>query len=583
MSRFFRIAGVSVTLLMVLAGYWFFRPAPRSPDSGTALTAPKQGGQLVATVRAEPRSFNRIAVRTASADLLSHLTQGRLVRVNRSTFELEPWLAERWETNPDGLSHTLHLRDGVSWSDGTPFTAEDVVFSFRAGTDPGVSAVASSLMAGGKPITVQVVDSKTVRVDFAGPLGPGLRVLDALPILPRHKLESAYTAGMFQQAWSMQTPPADIVGLGPFVFASYEPGQRVVLERNPRYWRTAADGTRLPYLDRIVLEVVPDQNAELLRLQAGASDLLQDEIRSDDYVTMKKSEAQGTVKLVELGVSPAADGLWFCMKPDKKKADPRFAFVQRKEFRQALSHAVDREAFAQTVFLGEAVPVWGPITPGNKEWFTPNLPRYAPDAGKAKALLASIGLEDRNGNGIVEDAKGTEARFTVITQRGLGWYERGMAVIVEEAAKIGVALEVAPLENGAMIQRLLACDYDAIYMRALSTDLDPAANLDFWLSSGSAHLWNLEQKKPATEWEAELDRIMAEQASTPNPGKRRALFIEAQRLFADQLPALYFAAPRTYSAHSTRLRGVVPSVLRPPVLWNADSLSLEVPAAAASR
>jgi len=293
--------------------------------------------------------------------------------VNRSTFELEPWLAERWESSPDGLSHTLHLRQGVAWSDGRPFTAEDVAFSFRVGTDPKVSAVASSLVAGGKPIAIQVIDPGTVGLQFAAPLGPGLRALDALPILPRHKLESAYTGGMFQQAWSMQTAPADVVGLGPFVFASYEPGQRVVLERNPRYWRTAADGARLPYLDRIVLEVVPDQNAELLRLQAGASDLLQDEIRSDDYVPIRQFEARGTLAMIELGVSPNVDALWFCLKPDKKKADPRFAFVRRKEFRQALSHAVDRENFAQTVFLGEAVPVWGPITPGNREWFTPNL------------------------------------------------------------------------------------------------------------------------------------------------------------------------------------------------------------------
>jgi peptide/nickel transport system substrate-binding protein len=532
----------------------------------------------VATVRSEPRSFNRINVRSASAELLSLLTQGRLLRVNRSTFELEPWLAERWETAPGGLSHTLHLRQGVAWSDGTPFTAEDVAFSFRVGTDSKVSVVASSLQAGGKPIALSVVDPHTVRVEFAAPFGPGLRVLDTLPILPRHKLESAYDAGRFAEAWSMQTPPADVVGLGAFAFASYEPGQRVVLERNPHYWRTAADGARLPYLDRIVLEVVPDQNAELLRLQSGGSDLLQDEIRSDDYLPIRQSEEKGTLDMIELGVSPNVDALWFCMKPEKKKADPRFAFLQRKEFRQALSHAVDREAFAQTVFLGEAVPVWGPISPGNREWFTPNLPRYPYDEKKAKALLASIGLEDRNSNRIVEDVKGTEARFTLITQRGLGWNERAMPLIVEQAAKIGVAFDVAPLESGALFQRMLACDYDAIYMRPLATDLDPAANLDFWLSSGSAHLWDLEQKKPATDWEAQLDTIMTEQAATVDSAKRRALFVDAQRLFADQLPVLYFAAPRTFSAHSKRLRGVVPSILRPPVLWNADMLSLDAPA-----
>ncbi len=469
---------------------------------------------------------------------------------------MEPWLAERWETAADGLSHTLHLRDGVSWSDGTPFTADDVAFSVRVGTDPKVSSVASALQAGGKPIALSVVDPKTVRVEFAGPFGPGLRVLDTLPILPRHKLESAYTAGRFAEAWSMQTPPADVVGLGPFVFASYEPGQRVVLERNPHYWRTAPDGARLPYLDRIVLEVVPDQNAELLRLQSGASDLLQDEIRSDDYVTIRQSEERGTLAMIELGVSPAVDGLWFCLKPEKKKADPRFAFLQRKEFRQALSHAVDREAFAQTVFLGEAVPVWGPITPGNREWFTPNLPRYPYDPAKARSLLASIGLEDRNGNGTVEDSRGTEARFTLITQRGLGWNERGTALIGEQAAKIGVAFDVAPLESGALFQRMLACDYDAVYMRPLATDLDPAANLDFWLSSGSAHLWDLEQKAPATDWEARLDRIMTEQASTSDPARRKALFVDAQRLFAEQLAgAVLCGAAHVLGAQHSRARG----------------------------
>src|SRR5207237_7046796 len=135
------------------------------------------------------------------------------------------------------------------------------------------------------------------------------------------------------------------------------------------------------------------------------------------------------------------------------------------EFRQALSHAVDREAFVRDVYLGEGVPVWGPITPGNKVWFTPNLPRYAPDVKKAKDLLKSIGLEDRNGNGIVEDAAGHEARFTVVTQRGVGWYERGLAELRSQLAPIGIALEPATIENATLNQRLVKSDYEAMYMR----------------------------------------------------------------------------------------------------------------------
>ena len=162
----------------------------------------------------------------------------------------------------------------------------------------------------------------------------------------------------------------------------------------------------------------------------------------------------------------------------------------------------------------------------------------------------------------------------MITQRGLGWYERGLQVISESAKQIGVVFEVAPLENGAMIQRMLACDFDAIYMRVLATDLDPAANLDFWLSSGSAHVWNREQKTPATPWEAQIDELITKHASTLDQDERRSLFNNVQLVMAENLPMLTFAAPRMYTAHTTRLHGVAPSVMRPPILWNADSLSV---------
>ena len=170
--------------------------------------------------------------------------------------------------------------------------------------------------------------------------------------------------------------------------------------------------------------------------------------------------------------------------------------------------------------------------------------------------------------------QGTEARFTVITQHGIGWYERGTSVLREELGGIGISLDIAPLEFGTMIQRMLACDYDAMYYRPMATDLDPAGNMDFWLSSGSAHFWNLAQRTAATEWEQRIDTLMLEQAATLDPDRRRQQFNLVQRIFAENLPALYFAAPRMYYAHSSRLRGVVPSVLRPPVLWNADSLSV---------
>ena len=417
--RALRFVGIFVTLIVVSGLIWLVRSRP-SPQGSPGQAEARRGGQLVVSVRSEPRSFNRLTVGSQSTELLSLLTQARLVRVNKATFELEPWLAERWDSSPDGLTHTLHLRRGVQWSDGAPFTSADVAFSLQAAMDPEAGSVLTSvLVAGGQPITVATPNPETVTLTFAAPSGPGLRMLDQVTILPKHKLEAAYAKGEFAKAWGAATPPAEIVGLGPFVLKEYTPGQRLVFDRNPNYWRKAPNGDGLPYLDRVILEIVPDQNAELLRLQSGATDLSQDALRPDDYVPVKRLEQQGTLTMQEIGVATDADALWFCLKPEARKKDPRWAFVQRREFRQALSHAVDREEFAHTVFLGEAVPIWGPVTPGNKAWFSPNLPRYPYDEAKAKALLKSIGLEDRDGNGVVEDAKGTEARFTVLTQKGL--------------------------------------------------------------------------------------------------------------------------------------------------------------------
>ena len=575
-----RLAGVLVSAAILVVAGLLWRgclsgaPAPGSETSGP----PRRGGQLVASARGVPRTFNRLMAVDQPSDMFATLTQGSLVRLNRATFELEPWLAEKWESSADGQTHTLHLRKGVTWSDGTPFTSADVLFTLQAIYDPKVeSVVVTSVMPGGRPIQATAPDASTVVMTYAAPSGAGIGLLDMFPILPRHKLEAALKAGTFAKTWNTGTAPEEIVGLGPFVLREFKPGERLVFDRNPNYWRTAPDGQKRPYLDRLILQVIPEQNAELLALQSGATDLTQSELRPDDYVSVRRAEEEGKLTLIEGGVAPDADALWFCLKPEEKKNDRRLSFLQKREFRQAISHAVDREEFAQTVFLGEAVPVWGPITPGNRPWFSPNIPRYPHDLARARELLKSIGLEDRNANGVVETADGVEARFTVMTQRGIAYYERGVTVLREQAAKVGIALDMVPMEYPTMIDRMLKCQYDAIYMRPYFSHLDPAGNLDFWLSSGSTHFWNIGQKMPATEWEARIDTVMHEQAATLDPERRRELFNDAQRILAENLPVLYFVAPRLYYAHSRRMTGVLPSVMRPPVLWNADSLGVTGP------
>jgi peptide/nickel transport system substrate-binding protein len=558
-----RILTISVIVaLIVLAA----APAPAQPA---------QGRSLVATMRSEPRSFNPHAGRDFASNLVSLLTQSRLLRVNRATGQLEPALAESYTCTADGLACTLQLRRGVVWSDGTPFTSADVLFTFQAVYDEKVGSPVAELMAPGKKrLTVAAPGPQAVTITFAAPYGPGLRILDGLTIVPRHKLEAALKAGTFRQQWTTATPPAELTGLGPFVLQEYRPGERMAFVRNPRYWNKDEKGTPLPYLDRLTVEICPDQNTELLRLQSGQADLTQSEIRADDYAVLKRQASAGRIRLIDAGVALDADAFWFNLKPAAKANDPRRAWLQSVELRKAISHAVNRRAFADAVFLGAGEPQWGPVTPANKAWVAPAsmVERHAYDPAKARALLAGVGLRDANNDGMLEDAQGQPARFTLVTQKGNTALEKGAAVLRDELKKVGLTLDVAALEVGALVERLQKADYDAIYYRFLTTDTDPAMAMDFWLSSGGAHVWHIDQPAPSTPWETEIDTLMLRMASERDLAARQQAFFQAQKVLNEHVPVLYFAVARLFVAVSARVTGVQTSPLRPPVLWNAERI-----------
>jgi peptide/nickel transport system substrate-binding protein len=544
------------------------RESPTPAGTKSAVKA------LVSSIRAEPRTFNRYAGRDSILEIFAQLTTAKLVRIDRRTQELEPWLAESWTPSTDGLVYTIKLRQGLTFSDGAPFTSADVVFAFRAIYDEKTGSVlGESMRVGGKPLVVTAPDPGTVVVRFPSAFGPGIRLLDNLAILPRHKLEAALNGGTLAKAWDVTTSPEEIVGLGPFVLKNYQPGQRLVFERNPRYWRPGPTGTRLPLLDRLTLEIVPDQNAEVLGLQTGQIDFTQSEVRPEDYATLKRVADAGKLVINDLGVGLDADSFWLNLRPGRAAVAKR-PWLLRTELRRAISHAVDRKVFAETVFLGAAVPVYGPITPGNQRWYAPDLPRADYDPVEAARLLATLGLSDRNGDDVLEDRTGAAAGFTIVTQKGNAALERGAAFIAEELKKLGLKVDVAPLDVGAAIDRIERGDYEAVYFRFLTTDLDPALNIELWVSSGSAHVWNPGQASPATTWEREIDQLMTRQVTALDQAERKAAFDKVQGIVARELPMIQFAAPRVYVATSPRVVDATPALLRPNILWNADSIGV---------
>ncbi len=569
------LIALGVIAILAFTGFAVWHPwaSPITTERPSASTI-DHGGTLTASVRAEPRSFNRYVAHDSTSELVSLLTHGKLIRINKQTQEWEPWLAERVDASPDGLMYTLALREDVTFSDGTPMTSADVLFSFRAVYDAETgSPLADTLRIDGQPLTVTAPDAHTVIIRFPTRSGPGPRLLDNLPILPRHLLESALEAGEFRSAWSLTTAPSELAGLGPFVLTEYAAGQRIVFGRNPNYWRRDESGRALPYLARLVLEIVPEQNAEILRLESGDVDLIASEIRAEDYLAVNRAAEDGRLRLVDLGVGLDPSLLWFNLDPDSKATDPRRSWLQSRELRRAISAAVDRASFADTVFLGAGVPVFGPITPANRQWFSSSVPIDRFDPARARSLLRHVGLEDRDRDGALEDGSGSPVRFSLLTQKGHTARERGAAVLQQDLGALGIQVDIVALEPGALFDRYVRADYDAIYFGMLASDTDPAVNLDFWLSSGSFHVWHPGQEAPATEWERRIDELMLEQAATVDRPERQRLFEEVQMIFARELPAIYFVAPRVFVAMSNRVANATAVVLRPQVLWDAERLT----------
>lgn len=541
-------------------------PAPKPATSG-----PARGGSLTATIRSEPGTFNRLAPNGNSApvDAVMRLAHATLVRLNRVTGEYEPWLAEKWVASPDGRVFTLTLRDGVKFADGVPFTSDDVVFTFRALYDPTTeSSLASGVKVNGKPLEVSATDPRTVVVTFPTPFAAGVGMLDNVPIYPKHQLQAALDAKAFGKAWGTTTPPGTMAGLGPFVVGEYIPGQRLTFNRNPHYWQKDAAGTALPYLDSIVMEFLGSQDAEMLRLQAGSADLMtQADVRPTDIAALRRLRDQGAVQMAEVGISVDPNTLWFNLapKPAAQKAKP---YLQRPEFRQAISYAVDRDAIVNTVYLGAAVPIYGPVTPGNKTWFSDSAPKYPHDLAKAKALFTGLGLTDRNADGMLEDAAGKPAQFSILAQRG--HIREQVATMIQEQLRLaGIKVDVVGLDPPAMYGRVGSGDYESMYHGFQASSFDPAMNMDFWRSGGSGHVWNFGAPLP---WERTIDDLMQKQAAASSLAERQRLFGEAQKVFGENLPAIYFIAPKVSVAMSKKVGGAVPALLDPRILWNPATL-----------
>jgi peptide/nickel transport system substrate-binding protein len=577
-----RIAGLTLLHVCLLAGASFAaKIAPEAAKPGEELArmadvSGRYGGHLTIGQRSEPKTLNpAMATDAVSREVIGRL-MGDLIEINRSSQQTEPALAKSWKISFDGRTFTLQLRKGIRFSDGFPFDADDVVFSFGVYMDEAVDSPQRDLLIiDGKPITVTKVDQYTVRFVLPRPYAAAERLFDGLAMLPKHLLEKPYREGHFAQAWSLNVRTSEIAGLGPFRLKEYVPGQRIVVERNPFYWKVDSENQRLPYLDELVFLFVGTEDAQVMRFEAGETDIIS-RLSAENYNLLSREKARIALQLADMGPSLEYNFLLFNLNDlGAKKLDEvakKQAWFRDLKFRQAISAAVDRESIVNLVYGARGTALWGNVGPGNKLWINQAIPHPSRSIEGARQLLRSAGYK-WNSAGQLLDAGGQPVEFSIITSSSNSQRMKMATLLQDDLAHLGMQVHIVPLEFRALIDRVFqSFNYDAAIMALGGGDADPNPEMNVWAYSGTSHLWHLGETQPATDWERELDQLMQQQMVTLDYARRKKLYDRAQQLIAENLPFIFLGTPNILAGANNRVGNFHPAVLDPYTLWNADEL-----------
>ncbi len=545
----------------------------------------QRGGKLTYRVSSPPQTFNYLKAADESSLMVAfYLMGGRLVEFDHDVQEYVPGLAESWNLSNDEKSVVLVLRDGIQFSDGHPVTAEDIDFTLRAVYDERTASVIfrDAMLVGGRQIAVEILDARRLRLTFPETVARPENYLSNLAILPKHVLEAEFNRGALREAYSLTSDPQTVVTAGAFAAESASPGEHVTLKRNPHYWKKDAAGNSLPYLDQLTIEVISDANNAITRLRQGALDVF-DRIRAADYAALRSSTE--TAQAFDLGPGLNTDHLWFNLNEtsanNKSAVSPaKRSWFTDVRFRRAVSKAIDRKSIASFTLQGLASPLYGFVSPGNRAWVATNLSGDDYDLEKAKALLRDAGFVTRGDQNSPQlyDAKGNRVELTLIVPTESQARIQMATVIQEDLARLGIKLQVAPLEFGEFQRRTTqSFVYDAALLGTSVSEPDPSSYANFLRSSSPTHPWHPNQAHAATAWETIVDELLTGQARETNPKRRRQAFHQIQQLMAEQVPVIPIVARHLASAANVRVRNYRPSVLIPYSLWNAEELFVRQP------
>ncbi len=546
-----------------MAGLFLLCPFFMAPPQAQA--APRYGGTLVLALTSDPKSFNPVlAKETSTTEITSHLFEG-LTTSDPFTLKVIPNLAERWESSRDGLVWTFYLREGLRWSDGVPFGAGDVAFTFNEliFNDKIPSSSRDIFMLEGKPIKVDALDARTVRFTLPVRFAPFLRSLSQ-EILPEHVLAPAVRSGSFNFTWGVNAPLDTIVGMGPYIPERYQPGRGMALKANPYYWKKSPEGDKLPYIQRIEYVIVPSLDVGLLKFMEGGLDAYS--ARGMDYPLLKPLEQKKDFTLYDLGADMGSSFIVFNQNPGVHPATGEVfvaahqrAWFTDVRFRRAVAHAIDKARIIAIVKNGLGYPQDSAESPAAGFFYCGDVRKYPFDLDASRALLAAMGFVDQDNDGVLEDKDGRKLEFNLYTNADNTERVDIAAIIRSDLERVGMRVNLQLVEFNTLVAKLTSTyDWDAVVL-GLTGGVDPHFGQNVWRSSGQLHLWNPAQRTPATAWERKIDDIFAAAAQEFDEGRRKEHYDEFQKIVAEELPLIYTALGARLVAVKNRFGNLKPA------------------------
>jgi peptide/nickel transport system substrate-binding protein len=589
-SRFLWLGLMMFTLAVVLPSCSALNNPPLSwlrLDNYRVQSA--QVPRLIKAVWGEPKTFNVLmAQESTSTDALIFLYEG-LITIDPTTSEIKPALAESWEISKDGQTITYTLKENLKWSDGQPLTVDDVVFTFNdLILNEEIPTDARDILrigeAGNLP-TVRKLDGRRVEFKIPEPFAPFLRVT-GIGILPKHILAETVTKKdsegkpLFLSTWGTDTDPAKVICNGPYTIKRFIPGERLVFERNPYYWNKGASGQQ-PYIQEMIWPVVNSQDAEFVRFRSGEVDLM--DVTPDNFALIKQSQQQGNYTVYNGG--PTTTRLFITFNLNKGSIDGKpvvnpikSAWFNTLEFRQAVAYAIDRETMLNNIFKGLGEMQNSQIAPQSPYYAESDLPVYDYNLEKAKALLKSAGFVEK-GNQLF-DKDGNRVRFTLQTNVGNKIREFAGAQIKQNLAQLGITVDFQPMDFNKLVENLdSSLAWDAIVL-GFGAGVEPNSSANLWNVSGGLHFFNQQPVgqpplpgREVYDWEKKISDLYVKAAQELDEGKRKALYVQTQKLVQENLPFIHLVGQYSMSAVRNKVENVQYTALGG-ALWNIYELKL---------